>query len=154
MAAFTDEPIDPKELMVWLDDHPGAFLTEIKQAFGNTTSKQGRIALGVLMANNRVFPMPHGKGVSWCPGRPPRGRPQVAKMRASWADDKPRTDRGDIRRKQAIHPEIDDGVQNEEEIISLKKREMKYDDERYRKHKSPTRRKDGRVVVDMPRDEY
>lgn len=83
MSIF-DEPVGPKLVLSWLQDHDGATMLELKTHF-KTSSKQMRKSLGVLMANDKVFPMGAPKhGVYWMTVTGKKGRPSPMNARAQW----------------------------------------------------------------------
>lgn len=94
-AAKYSIPVPAATLLAWLKEHQGASTLEMKTAYV-TSSKEIRIALGKLMANNKVIPMPLGRGVGWMLVTGQRGRPNIHKARAEWAyereDGKPETE--------------------------------------------------------------
>jgi hypothetical protein len=152
MPAFHSDRLDPKEVLVWIEDHPGAFTNEVKEGFGNATSKEARRALGVLMANNKVIPMAHLKGVAWCPVTGKRGKPSVVALRKPWAESNQakheRRQEEKRLRWEAEHSYSSEG-QVLEEVVDLK-----YDDPMYHSKKpgTYTRLENGRLVVNIGHD--
>lgn len=79
-----DQPIEPRQLLLFLKTHNGASLYEVKHFF-RTNSKQTRIALGYLMFKEKLLVVAGNRGaihLMLVTGE--RGRPNFRKARQPW----------------------------------------------------------------------
>lgn len=152
-----DVPVDPRDLLKWLQDHEGATTYEMKRYF-HTNSKQIRISLGYLMWKNRIMGVGGQRGaVHYMLVTGKMGRPSPHKARASWEQDF-RESQGLSTRKSPAKKKKAKPSKTEQEVEFLRPEldALELDDEVMREvAKKPKRhiKRDGdKVRVNMPRD--
>lgn len=98
---WTQREISPEEVLVVIREFGAPTTGEMKWSL-HTDSSSIRKPLGLLMADNRVFPMPYKGGIVWMEVDGKRGRPSPGRVRLERGHLSPRKDAVRANAKKAL----------------------------------------------------